>query len=222
MGGVGGSRRGSSRSKASGESDGNADDGEVFLVDFADLDGGHGIVGGLEADLAVFAVKAFDGDFIFDDSHDDLTIFGVFLLSNKDVIAFEDGVVDHGTTANFEGKDFFLGDIAEQTGIDDQGFFGFFDAGDGCASRDGSEERDAEDVVGREVDLFAVEEGCQSACAEATFAEVALFFEGFEVIIYAVGGANIEMVSDLAESRGIAVFFDGVDDEVVDHLLAFG
>ncbi len=33
--------------EAAGESDGDTDDGEVFLVDFADLDGGHGVVGGL-------------------------------------------------------------------------------------------------------------------------------------------------------------------------------
>lgn len=42
------------------------------------------------------------------------------------------------------------------------------------------------------------------------------------MIVDAVGGGDIEMVADFAEGGRIAMLFDGVDDEVVDHLLAFG
>lgn len=170
----------------------------------------------------MFAVKAFDGDFVFDDSDDDIAVFGIFLLTDKEEIAFEDGVVDHGAATDFEGKDFFLGDIAKESGVDEKGFFGFFDARDRGSSGDGAEDRDTEGGGGGGVDFFTVEEGGECASAEVAFAEVAFFFEGFEVIVDAVGGGDIEMVTDFAESGGIAVLFDGVDDEVVDHLLAFG
>lgn len=104
----------------------------------------------------MFAVKAFDGDFVFDDSDNDIAVFGIFLLAYKEEIAFKDGVVDHGAATDFKSKDFFLGGIAKESGVDEKGFFGFFDAGDRGSGGDGAEERDTERGGRREVDFFAV------------------------------------------------------------------
>ena len=159
------------------------------------------------------AGELFDGGFAVDEGDNDFAGFGVVLGADDDEVTFANTGVDHGVAMNLEGENFlareFLGEIdgAFDIFLREERAAGGDAAEDGHGRKFGAE--DFRPIVGDEAAGFAGE-----------FFEVALGFEGEEMVAGGAGGAVAEGAADFANGGRAAGAADAVEDVGEEFLLA--
>src|SRR3954468_24248290 len=216
------------------DADHHADDLRLAEVRALDVDGLQARVRRLEPDAVSFGVVALHRGLVLDHRHHDLAGPCLQLLADEDVVAVEDAVADHRVAGDAQ-REHLPSAIAEQHAVDANV------VGDVLVREDRRAGRDLPDH--RHLDRLALADGgelppadpgdapaagasavddAEGAALQLAAHQVALPFERLEMIVDAVGGADPEVLADLADGRPVSLVLDALLDEGEDLFLALG
>src|ERR1700682_89008 len=210
--------------------DHHADDLRLAELLPAHVDGLEPRVRGREADALALGIEPLHGGLVLDHDHHDLPRRSLQLLAHEDEVAVHDAVADHRIARHLEGED-FAPRLGQQHGVDAHV------VGDvllreerltrGHLAHDGNVDGLA--PAGRRYLALADEarrlssfEDAERAALQLAALEVALALERLQVVVDPVGGADAEVLADLADGRRVTLVDDALLDEGKDLFLAFG
>ena len=156
-------------------------------------DGSHGIVFGLETDVAVFLIEGLYGGFLAYQSHDDLSVLAGLAGVYKDQIAVKDTGIDHGLAVDPESVGFAGGNVLcgnGEVGID------VLLGQDGLTGSNSSYHGDRDHLGAYHLEAVVTDLNRPGLCGIS--ADIAVLFQSLQMGMDGRSGTEIDRRTDLA------------------------